>query len=84
MAIDPEKTFLASDAFRGAVEGAREGLAVKGYTADEDTIMSVAVSVLVRFMGAGGFTEEAVTQMAAMVTSVTTRMSAQLEPDARH
>lgn len=70
MASDPEKDFLASEAFKAAVGGVAEALAHRGYTADDDTMQSVAISVLVRFTGAGGLTEEGIAQLTAMILSV--------------
>ncbi|MCJ2025106.1 hypothetical protein [Methylobacterium sp. J-067] len=84
MAIDPEKIFLASPAFEAAVGGVAEALSHRGYTADDDTIQSVAVSVLVRFVGADGLTEEGVERLTAMILSVYNRLQGHFDLDAIH
>ena len=77
MMDDPEKIFLASPQWKAAVAGAREGMALKGYTVDDDTLGTVAMSVLIRFIGAGGYEIEGVEQTMAMVLSVIARSNAQ-------
>lgn len=72
-----EQIFLDSPQFKGAKDGAREGLALKGYTADDDTIGTIAMSVLIRFIEAGGYEIQAVEETMAMVLSVTARLQAQ-------
>lgn len=84
MAADPEKIFLASPQWKAAVEGAREGMALKGYTADDDTLGTVAMSVLIRFIGAGGYEEAAVVETMAMVLSVACKINPPSKSDARH
>lgn len=84
MMTDPEKIFLASPQWKAAVEGVREGMALKGYTADDDTMGSIALSVLIRFIGAGGFTDEGVLETMAMVLSVTARAEPPFDDEARH
>lgn len=70
MNVDPKQAFLDSAQWKGAVEGCREGMALKGFTADEDTIGSIALSVLIRFIGAGGYDPEGVEKVMAMVLCV--------------
>ena len=84
MAIDPEKAFLASPAFKAAVGGVAEALSHRGYTADDDTMQSVAVSVLVRFVGADGLTEQGVKSLTAMILSVYNRLQGHFDLDAIH
>ncbi|MCJ2067645.1 hypothetical protein MKK75_02305 [Methylobacterium sp. J-030] len=84
MMDDPEKIFLASPQWKGAVAGAREGMALKGYTVDDDTLGTVAMSVLIRFIGAGGYEEAAVLETMAMVLSVTAKMRAQTSAEVQH
>lgn len=84
MKADAEKIFLASPQWKAAVGGAREGLSLKGYTADDDTLGTVAMSVLVRFIGAGGYEPAAVEQTMAMVLSVIEKMKAQTDAEAKH
>ena len=84
MKTDPEKTFLASPQWKAAVEGARQVMALKGFAADEDTLGTVAMSVLIRFIGAGGYEEAAVLETMAMVLSVTAKMQAQLSAEPKH
>jgi hypothetical protein len=79
-----EQAFLDSPQFKGAIDGAREGMALWGYTADDNTIQTIALSVLIRFIGAGGYEIKAVEQTMAMVLSVTTRMQAEAEARTGH
>ena len=84
MNTQAEQNFLDSPQFKGAKDGAREGLALKGYTADDDTIGTVAMSVLIRFIEAGGYEIEAVEQTMAMVLSVTARLQVQSDEHPGH
>lgn len=84
MTTDPEQVFLASPQWQAALEGAREGLALKGVAADDDTIGTVAMSVLVRFIGAGGYEEAAVLETMAMVLSVTVKLKPPTDADTQH
>jgi hypothetical protein len=84
MNTDVEQAFLDSVQFKGAVDGAREGMALWGYTASDDTIQTIALSVLIRFIGAGGYEIEAVEQTMAMVLSVTAKMQAQSDARPGH
>lgn len=79
-----EQTFLDSPQFKGAKDGAREGLVLKGYTADDDTIGTIAMSVLIRFIEAGGYEIQAVEETMAMVLSVTARLQTQSAPGSQH
>ena len=74
MLTDPETTFLNSKEFAAAVDGAREGMATHGYEADDDTLKSVALSVLLKWTIAGGVSEHAMLELAAMIASVNERI----------
>lgn len=82
MAIDSEKAFLASPEFKAATSGVAEALAHRGYTADDDTMQSVAIAVLVRFVGADGLSEQGIAKLTAMIMSVYKKHQGHFDLDA--
>lgn len=82
MQPDPEKIFLGSPQFAAASDGVREALAIHGFTADNDTVQSVALTVLIRFVGAGGLEEDAVRSLSAMMISAIHKVQGHLDLDA--
>ncbi len=81
---DPEQTFLNSEEYLAAREGAHVGFRLKGLTADDDTAGTVALSVLSCWIHAGGLEGAALLEMAAMFASVAQKVQAQAEDANKH
>ena len=81
---DPEQTFLTSKEYLAAREGAHAGFRLKGLKADDDTAGTIAITVLMGWLEAGGCEPAAMLEMAAMLTSVRLRLEAQAEDVNKH